>query len=58
MKINGLPMQVAQGLQGPSVRFMLAIERVIAQWAPGLAEENEINLASVGQNVQSEESEG
>ena len=58
MKINGLPMQVAQGLQGPSVRFMLAIERVIAQWAPDLAEENEINLAGVGQNVQSEESEG
>ena len=45
MNINGLPMQVAQGLQGPSVGLMLAIERVIAQWAPDLAEENKINLA-------------
>ena len=58
MKINGLPMQVVQGLQGPSVRFMLAIERVIAQWAPNLAKKNKINLAGIGQNVQSEESEG
>ena len=58
MKINGLPMQIAQGLQGPSLRFMLAIERAIAQWAPDLAEENDINLANDGHNDQSEESEG
>ena len=57
-KINGLPMQVTQGLQEPSVRFMLAIERVIAQWAPDLAEEDEINLTGIERDVPSEESEG
>ena len=57
-KINGLPMQVAQGLQGPSVRFMLAIERVMAQRAPDLADEEEINLTGGERDLPSEESEG
>ena len=56
-KINGLPMQIAQGLQGPSLRFMLAIERAIAQWAPDLAKKNDINLGNDGRSDQSEESE-
>ena len=37
---------------------MLAIKRAIAQWAPDLAEENDINLGNDGRGDQSEKSEG